>query len=171
MPQLQAYGRRWHIATDVIPVPALIGALLHVIWLVVFGPLTAHYDILSQNCKNSDGTYQGGVQLQIVCGAFIVIYALCLLWEVALAYFGFQGTAGCRKTRLPQDQAESHTETCSCATWSSRLVRHSAWQAETAVEFAAGTPLEISKRWAVVPILYVMSVIWFIQIAFVGESA
>lgn len=96
MPQLQVYGRRWHIASDVVPVPALIGVFLHVIWLVVFAPLTAHYNILSQPCYNSNGTYQGGVQLKIVAGAFMAIYALCLLGEAALAYFGFQGMAGCQ---------------------------------------------------------------------------
>ena len=39
MPQMELFGRRWHIATDDFPAPALLSAAFHAAW---GGVLVAH---------------------------------------------------------------------------------------------------------------------------------
>eukprot|EP00891_Asterochloris_glomerata_P004182 jgi/Astpho2/4182/Aster-x1205 len=129
MPALVFFGRRWHMASDMLPIPGICGAVVHVIWIIVFGALVGRYKILSEDCVLKTGARQGGIQLQagaeqlpkdqVVAGAFMAIYAASLLGEIALTWVGFQGT-----------------------------------------------PLEVRKRRAATPLLYVMTVLWILQVVF-----
>ena len=67
MPALVFFGRRWHMASDMLPIPGICGAVVHVIWIIVFGALVGHYNILSEDCVLKTGARQGGIQLQVRC--------------------------------------------------------------------------------------------------------
>lgn len=115
MPALKIYGRRWHMATDMMPIPALFAIVIHTIWIILFGPLVGAYHVFSPDLK----CHTTGREYQAICGGFLAIYSISWIFEVALFY------VGCR-----------------------------------------GTPLEVQKRKACIPLLYVMTFLWVAQIAF-----
>ena len=53
------------MASDMLPIPGICGAIVHVIWIVVFGALVGRYNILSEDCVLKTGARQGGIQLQV----------------------------------------------------------------------------------------------------------
>ena len=67
MPALVFFGRRWHMASDMLPIPGICGAAVHIIWIIVFGALVGRYNILSEDCVTKTGGRQGGIQLQVRC--------------------------------------------------------------------------------------------------------
>lgn len=153
MPALKIYGRRWHMASDMMPLPALAALLIHTIWIIIFGPIVRAYHVFpDRQCSRP------GVQYQAVCGGFLAIYGVSWAFELALFAVGCRGmSVGWCDTRrhmyvhkgllaLPAHTV-FHTRGC-CS---------------------AGTPLEVQKRKAVVPLLYIMSLLWLAQIVFAGK--
>ena len=75
------------MASDMMPVPAICGLFIHTIWLIVFAPLVAHYDVLTpgRTCGRP------GIQYQATCAGFLAIYAASWLGELALFVVGCRG--------------------------------------------------------------------------------
>ena len=90
MPALKIYGRRWHMASDMMPIPALAALVIHTIWIIIFGPIVGAYHVFGdRNC------HRPGVQYQAVCGGFLAIYAVSWVFELALFVVGCRGMALC----------------------------------------------------------------------------
>ena len=87
MPALKIYGRRWHMASDMMPIPAICGLFIHTIWLIVFAPLVAHYDVLTPGRACG----RPGIQYKATCAGFLAIYAASWLGELALFIVGCRG--------------------------------------------------------------------------------
>ncbi len=92
MPALKIYGRRWHMATDMMPIPALFAIVIHTIWIIIFGPLVGAYHVFSPDRK----CHTTGREYQAICGGFLAIYAVSWIFEVALFYVGCRGTVELR---------------------------------------------------------------------------
>lgn len=86
MPALKIYGRRWHMASDMMPLPALAAWLIHTVWIIIFGPIVQAYNVFpDRSCGRP------GVQYQAVCGGFLAIYAVSWVFELALFIVGCRG--------------------------------------------------------------------------------
>lgn len=86
MPALKIYGRRWHMASDMMPLPALAALLIHTVWIIIFGPIVQAYNVFpDRSCGRP------GVQYQAVCGGFLAIYAVSWAFELALFIVGCRG--------------------------------------------------------------------------------
>ena len=86
MPALKIYGRRWHMASDMMPLPALAALLIHTIWIIIFGPIVRAYHVFpDRQCSRP------GVQYQAVCGGFLAIYGVSWVFELALFAVGCRG--------------------------------------------------------------------------------
>lgn len=90
MPALKIYGRRWHMASDMMPIPALAALLIHTIWIIIFGPIVGAYHVFGDRTCHTPG-----VQFQAVCGGFLAIYAVSWVFELALFIVGCRGMARC----------------------------------------------------------------------------
>ncbi|KAK9811146.1 hypothetical protein WJX73_006499 [Symbiochloris irregularis] len=86
MPALVLYGRRFHAALDTIPFPAVFAAVVHAVWIVLFGWLISVYHILTTPCKGQ------GVHYKVVSGGLLSLYVLCFLAEAGLTVLGLRGT-------------------------------------------------------------------------------
>lgn len=84
MPSLRIAGSEWHIATDMLPLPHLIGLVFHVVWVVVFGSLIGVYDVF-RTCSG-----QGGNYVAADAGLLTVFCALSLC-EIAVITIGLRG--------------------------------------------------------------------------------
>ena len=139
------------MASDMMPIPALCGLFIHTIWLIVFGPIVAHYDVMTIG----RGCGRPGVQYKATCAGFLAIYALSWVGELALFVVGCRGVLHSLERSAVASAAHSRsTHTCckSCAIHP--------------IDAGVGTPLEVQKRKAVVPLLYAMTVLWLAQIGF-----
>ena len=152
MPALKIYGRRWHMATDMIPLPALSALIIHTLWIIIFGPVVQAYNVFPDR-----PCVRPGVQYQAVCGGFLAIYGLSWVFELALFIVGCRGMSFGQVTRR-----ENRTKLAASA---GRNV-HSLMCC-----YSAGTPLEVQKRKAVVPLLYIMSFLWLAQTVFAGKHS
>ena len=76
------------MASDMMPIPALCGLFVHTVWLIVFAPLVAHFDVMTLN----RGCGRPGIQYQAVCAGFLAIYSASWLGELALFIVGCRGT-------------------------------------------------------------------------------
>lgn len=86
MPALKIYGRRWHMASDMMPLPALAALLIHTIWIIIFGPIVQAYQVFPDRACS-----RPGVHYQAVCGGFLAIYAVSWVFELALFIVGCRG--------------------------------------------------------------------------------
>lgn len=86
MPAIRLYGRRWHFSSDVVPLPALLGATYHLAWalVMVIGVLAS--DQWPRHCESSEG-----VQYVVLFAAFFASCLALVVVEVLLAYHGLQG--------------------------------------------------------------------------------
>ena len=84
-PAVVMYGRRWHTATDTIPFPGFFAAILHAVWIIVFGWLISVYDIWTTPCHGQ------GVHYKVVSGGLAAVYGLSFLTEAALTGLGLRG--------------------------------------------------------------------------------
>ena len=138
------------MATDMMPIPALAALVIHTIWIIVFIPLVGAYHVFDTD----QACHSPGVNYQAIIGGFIAIYVLSWFFELALFIIGCRGAY--LEGVLP---AASCISTCTVlAVLHSHLSR------------VAGTPLEVQKRKAVIPLLYVMSFIWLCQLLFAGKQ-
>ncbi|KAK9829311.1 hypothetical protein WJX72_005111 [[Myrmecia] bisecta] len=110
MPALRIYGRRWHIATDVVPLPAACGAAFHFLWAIIFGALIGHYHMW-KSCSGPGKEYIAAT------AGLMAVFVISFFAEVAMTWIGLQGT-----------------------------------------------PLEVSRRRWIIPILYFQSFMWLAQI-------
>ena len=85
MPSLQWYGRSWHIATDLLPVPIAIGAASHVVLVIVYGSLIGYYDMF-RGCDAGDPQIATAASL-------LAIFAASLLSEATLVVITLRGVA------------------------------------------------------------------------------
>ena len=155
MPALKIYGRRWHMATDMIPLPALAALIIHTLWIIIFGPIVRAYDVFPDRpCGRP------GVQYQAVCGGFLAIYGLSWVFELALFI------VGCRGASIGQVTRGSNLVNTTKVAVSAETVIHSCMCC-----CSVGTPLEVQRRRAVVPLLYIMSFLWLAQIVFAGKHS
>lgn len=143
------------MASDMMPLPALAAWLIHTVWIIIFGPIVQAYNVFpDRSCGRP------GVQYQAVCGGFLAIYAVS--WVLELALF----VVGCRGKFLGKVTSGRNFVNSNIAV-----------PVRTDIHFfctymcccSAGTPLEVQKRKAVVPLLYVMSFLWLAQIVFAGK--
>ncbi|KAK9831061.1 hypothetical protein WJX74_001575 [Apatococcus lobatus] len=109
MPSFRIAGSEWHIASDMLPLPHIVGLIFHVVWVIVFGSLIGVYDVF-RTCSGQGGNYVAAD------AGLLTIFCVLSLCEVAIIVIGFRGT-----------------------------------------------PLQVSKRQAMVPVLYVQAFFWLGQ--------
>ena len=83
MPSLQWYGRSWHIATDLLPLPIGIGAASHIVLVIVYGSLIGYYDMFK-------GCDAGNPQVA-TAASLLAIFAVSFISETALVIFTSRG--------------------------------------------------------------------------------
>ena len=84
MPSLRIAGSEWHIASDLLPLPHIIGLVFHVVWVIVFGTLIGVYDVF-KTCSGQGGNYVAAD------AGLLTIFCLLSLCEVAVIVIGFRG--------------------------------------------------------------------------------
>ena len=131
------------MATDMMPIPALCAIIIHTLWIIVFVPLVGVYRVFAPDLK----CHTTGREYQAICGGFLAIYVISWFFEVALFIVGCRGTV-LQSCRTASGKAVSSTKLSLMHT---------------------GTPLEVKKRQACIPLLYVMTFLWISQIAWAGK--
>ena len=102
MPSLQWYGRSWHIATDLLPVPIAIGAASHVVLVIVYGSLIGYYNMFR-------GCDAGNPQIA-TAASLLAIFAASLLSETTLVVITSRGTALRRSSFCQPLQAQAQQQ-------------------------------------------------------------
>lgn len=84
MPSLRIAGSEWHIATDMLPLPHLIGLIFHLVWVIVFGSLIGYYDVF-RTCSGQGGNYVAAD------AGLLTVFCVLSLCEMAVIAIGFRG--------------------------------------------------------------------------------
>ncbi len=98
MPAIALYGRRWHFSSDVIPLPAFLGALYHLAWVLIMLLFAAISDQWPRHCESSEGRHYVAL-FACYFGAFVATFIV----EVLLVYQGMQGEPPRRTQRGKAD--------------------------------------------------------------------
>ena len=113
MPSLQWYGRSWHIATDLLPLPIGIGAASHIVLVIVYGSLIGYYDMF-KGCDAGDPQVATAASL-------LAIFAVSFISETALVIITSRGArlgtapVSSRKFVLKREEHQARvSELCTC---------------------------------------------------------
>lgn len=154
MPAITLYGRRWHFSSDVVPLPALLGALYHGAWILILVLFAAIGHRWPHNCESWEGR-----QYTVLFATFFGSFIASFLVELLLVYHSSQGG---QQGRAQQREG-----------WvaSRALCRAAAHQAAQALLLTpAGAPFEISKRKHVPTLLYLGTLPLVVQLAMAGAA-
>lgn len=77
-------GSEWHIASDMLPLPHILGCIFHVIWVIIFGSLIGAYDVF-RTCKGQGGNYVAAD------AGLLTVFCVLILCELAVIFIGLRG--------------------------------------------------------------------------------
>lgn len=90
MPATHFLRRRWQVPTDILPLFAIFGAVLHIVWILYIA-IAVFITAKVTACNN---TGVGRSYLSVVC-LFFVLYTVSLITEVGMAAIGLRGARRC----------------------------------------------------------------------------
>jgi len=91
MPALVLCGRRWHTTTDMVCIPAGMGAFFHGIWVIIVAVESAHFQAW-RVCPGS------GPLFEIALGGLLAVFILSTLNQVVMTVVSLRGAS---RPRLP----------------------------------------------------------------------
>ena len=86
MPAITLYGRRWHFSSDIVPLPAFLGACYHLTWVLIMVLGAAISGQWPHTCESAEGRHY--VTLFI---AYFSSFVASFIVELMLTYHGMQG--------------------------------------------------------------------------------
>ena len=89
MPAITLYGRRWHFSSDVIPLPAALGAAYSLTWALLLVLLPAAGGDWPHHCESHEG-----VQYVVLFAAMFASFVALLAVELLLCWHGSKGERG-----------------------------------------------------------------------------
>lgn len=147
MPSLKAFGTRWSMSSDAIPMVAFLGWVFHVVWIV----LIIVGQFIATKPSQCHSTPAAAHYLAMVL-LFWCFYIIAAAVETGLMVVGFQGgpsSLWCKAV---------------LGSWTDckRI-----WVKSFPV---AGAPLEISKRRWINQLLYIQAITWAAHPGVLGEQ-
>lgn len=153
MPAITLYGRRWHFSSDVVPLPALLGALYHGAWILILVLFAAIGHRWPHNCESWEGR-----QYTVLFATFFGSFIASFLVELLLVYHGSKGGQQGRAQQGGGGGAVPYAG-------------QAGHQAAQALLLApAGAPFEVSKRKHVPTLLYLGTLPLVVQLAMAGAA-
>lgn len=149
MPAISLYGRRWHFSTDVIPVPAFIGACYCLAWALVMLLGAAISGQWPEHCQSHEG-----VQYVVLFASMFSSFVLLVVVQALLIWQGLQG----------EGRAAAW---CRVGGRRSCLLR-CGFGAQPCPRTHAGAPFELSKRRHVPTLLYAGTAPMVLQLTMAG---
>lgn len=101
MPALEAFGRKWHIASDDLPLPMLTLMTFHTIWCVV---VMIAYVGAYENLHTCPHGYTFGVYM--LC----VIFVFAAAWTIELAIYHASMKGAAPTAHLAEVQTPGHAK-------------------------------------------------------------
>ncbi len=86
MPALVLCGRRWHTTTDMVCIPAGMGAFFHGIWVIIVAVESAHFQAW-RVCPGS------GPLFEIALGGLLAVFVLSTVNQVVMTVVSLRGAS------------------------------------------------------------------------------